>query len=344
MRRRYWLALAGSALALLGWAAPAGAGPGMGWGQWTSPNLTFGECATRAPRALKAEGFTTIERHGRVWFGLSAGPVSAVIICYGLAKGAIVTISAANDGDAGPSGATVGRLADSIFVDEKPIPAPGSQPLQQPGPSTIGDGWTSKPAVYRGQNGKRVSYSCPANGTPTRIWGTDVYTDDSTPCSAAVHAGVITIAKGGTVTIEIRPGESSYTGSTRNGITSEDYGPWSGSFVFVVLGKVKEPPPKPTGGSGWSSTAAAYRGQNGKRYTWGCPAGGAPAQLWGTDVYTDDSSVCTAAVHAGLITLVTGGTVTIEIRPGESSYTGSTRNGINSGGYGAWVGSFVLVT
>jgi hypothetical protein len=45
---------------------------------------------------------------------------------------------------------------------------------------------------------------------------------------------LITLAKGGYVTIEVQPGASSYTGSTQNGITSEDYGPWAGSFTFVT--------------------------------------------------------------------------------------------------------------
>jgi hypothetical protein len=71
--------------------------------------------------------------------------------------------------------------------------------------------------------------------------------------------------------------------------------------------------------------------------------GGAPGSVWGTDVYTDDSNVCTAAVHAGLITVQGGRTVTIEIRPGLTSYAASTRNGIASGSWGTWSGSYVFV-
>ena len=81
------------------------------------------------------------------------------------------------------------------------------------------------------------------------------------------------------------------------------------------------------GGSGWGANASHLRGQNGKRFAYTCPAGGGAGTVWGSGTYTDDSSVCTAAVHAGLITLAGGGTVTIEIRPGLPSYTGSTRNG-----------------
>ena len=64
------------------------------------------------------------------------------------------------------------------------------------------------------------------------IWGTDTYSDDSAICVAAVHAGRLT-PDGGAVTIEILPGLSCYTGSTRNGITSSDWATWSGSFSVV---------------------------------------------------------------------------------------------------------------
>jgi hypothetical protein len=96
-----------------------------------------------------------------------------------------------------------------------------------------GDDWSATATEYRGQNGAHYTYGCPANGTPGSPWGTDLYTDDSSVCSAAVHAGLITATQGGTVVIEIRPGADSYTGSTRNGVKTVDYGKWSGSYVFV---------------------------------------------------------------------------------------------------------------
>ena len=95
--------------------------------------------------------------------------------------------------------------------------------------------------------------------------------------------------------------------------------------------------------AGWNTTAVDKRGKNGQRFTYTCSPNGAPATVWGTNVYTDDSSICTAAVSAGLITFQAGGSVTIEIRQGQSSYTGSTRNGVTSKGYGSWNGSFVFV-
>ena len=71
------------------------------------------------------------------------------------------------------------------------------------------------------------------------VWGTDVYTDDSTVCFAAVHAGLIepiyedesfdrTV-----VVVEYLGPQPYFSASDRNGIQTADYGPWTGSFRFV---------------------------------------------------------------------------------------------------------------
>lgn len=93
----------------------------------------------------------------------------------------------------------------------------------------------------------------------------------------------------------------------------------------------------------WETTADQFRSRTGARITYQCPAGGQPGNIWGTDVYSDDSSVCTAGVHVGAITLARGGNVVIQIRPGESGYSGSTHNGVQSSSYGSWEGSFSVV-
>ena len=64
------------------------------------------------------------------------------------------------------------------------------------------------------------------------LWGEDIYTDDSEIGAAAVHAGVLTLA-GGTVTLEVLPGEESYPGTTSNGITSMEWDQWYRSYRFV---------------------------------------------------------------------------------------------------------------
>lgn len=84
-----------------------------------------------------------------------------------------------------------------------------------------------------GDIGKRIAYTCPAGGTANSVWGTDIYTHDSSICTAAVHSGLITVQNGGTVTIEIAGGQSSYSGTTRYGITTKGFGNWGVSFRFV---------------------------------------------------------------------------------------------------------------
>jgi hypothetical protein len=105
------------------------------------------------------------------------------------------------------------------------------------------------------------------------------------------------------------------------------------------------PAPKQTAATDarWTDTATRYRDRVDDVITVHCPPGGAPGVVWGTDVYTDDSSVCTAAVHAGRITLSGGGTVRIQIGPGKESFQGTIRNGVTSSDYGAWGGSFTFV-
>ncbi|NVJ22401.1 protease B [Myxococcus sp. AM011] len=179
---------------------------------------------------------------------------------------------------------------------------------------------------YRGQNGTQIRCSCPATSSGT-VWGTDLYTDDSNACAAAVHAGAIP-STGGTVVAVIQPGQSSYTGTTRNGITTLSYSAWDGSFSFQL----------PPAQSCSSVSFTSYRGQNGTQIRCNCPATSSGV-VWGTDLYTDDSNACAAAVHAGAIPS-TGGNVTVTIQPGQSSYTGTTRNGITTLSYSAWGGSF----
>jgi hypothetical protein len=93
----------------------------------------------------------------------------------------------------------------------------------------------------------------------------------------------------------------------------------------------------------WALSATEYRGQEGLLVAYECPADGTLGAAWGTDAYTDDSSVCTAAVHLGLIGEVDGGLVVIQISDGLDAYEGSTANGVTTGSYAAWAGTFTFV-
>ncbi len=63
--------------------------------------------------------------------------------------------------------------------------------------------------------------------------------------------------------------------------------------------------------------------------------------VWGTDVYTADSGMCRAAVHAGVID-GQGGVIRVRAAPGQSSYPASTRNGVASSRWTAYDRSFTF--
>ena len=92
----------------------------------------------------------------------------------------------------------------------------------------------------------------------------------------------------------------------------------------------------------WTTAAVGFKQDVGQIYKFQCPENGSPAAVWGSDIYTADSSICTAGVHAGVITLESGGVVTIEFRPGRSVYGSTLRNGITSNTYGEYPHSFVV--
>lgn len=112
--------------------------------------------------------------------------------------------------------------------------------------AAIGIDWRTSPLDLdlRGMNGERYTFHCPpGKPQPSRVVGSGPYTDASSICSAAVHAGALRAGEGGDVTIEIRPGERRYAGSERHYLRSndEDEG-WSGSFVVVVADATPDHP------------------------------------------------------------------------------------------------------
>jgi hypothetical protein len=197
----------------------------------------------------------------------------------------------------------------------------------------------------QGNNGTSWYVRCPAgcSGGAT-VWGTDVYTDDSSVCVSAVHAGRIDPSVGGIVLVTWVAGPPIHAGSLRNGVHSVDYGPWQRSFFVQSIdpaGRPTSPPPASLasgvvpiscGTQATSITGASLRVS--------CPSGCSGGSIWGTDVYTADSHVCRAAIHAGLIAEATGGELTVTLGGPMTAFTGSTRNGVTTAGYGAYEKTF----
>lgn len=87
-----------------------------------------------------------------------------------------------------------------------------------------------------------VTYVQLVGSTQGNIWGTDVYTDDSSLAAAAVHAGALRDGEPGIVMITIAAPQEAYTGSDRNGVVTRSYGGWGGSFRIERAPKGITPP------------------------------------------------------------------------------------------------------
>lgn len=207
--------------------------------------------------------------------------------------------------------------------------------------------WATSATAHRSKQGARLTVGCPSGGRAASIWGTGIYTDDSSICTAAVHAGLVTLATGGVVTLEIAAGRASYNGSTAHGVASGSWGQYNGSFIFIGAARPLPTPPTLRPGVArtiaWNKTARHLRSRVGQRFSFQCPRGGRLHTVWGSSIYTADSSICSAAVHAGYITLAAGGKVTLEIQSGQSAYQGSYRNGVKSASWRSFSGSFIFV-
>lgn len=91
--------------------------------------------------------------------------------------------------------------------------------------------------AYQNQFGKEMAYTVTGAqpGTQgTGIWGTDVYTLDSSLAAAAVHAGLLQPGQTGVLRVRIVPSPAQFVGSQRNGMGSSGYGNYpAGAYEFV---------------------------------------------------------------------------------------------------------------
>uniref|UniRef100_A0AAR2JGT1 LCCL domain-containing protein n=1 Tax=Pygocentrus nattereri TaxID=42514 RepID=A0AAR2JGT1_PYGNA len=176
-------------------------------------------------------------------------------------------------------------------------------------------------------------YNCPANCqySKAKVWGTLYYDVQSSICRAAIHNGAIDNS-GGLVDIVRKDSLPFFVRATKNGVESLskykpgniDFLPQSYTFfpMIIYFGKALKSFCKLT----LHFIFVLFRVY--------CPANckNEPsywAPVIGTNVYADNSSICRAAIHAGVIK-ATGGYVDVLALDKKKSYAGSLKNGIQS--------------
>jgi hypothetical protein len=87
---------------------------------------------------------------------------------------------------------------------------------------------------YRSKVGQSFDFTVKAS-LGGSVWGTDIYTDDSGLSAAVIHAGLLRDGQQGVIRVTMLAGQSSYQGSTRNGVTSSGYGSWYGSYRVAAV-------------------------------------------------------------------------------------------------------------
>lgn len=216
----------------------------------------------------------------------------------------------------------------------------GTPPLPTSG-GTFPGGWPAIPSnatcpddlgLLNGRPGVLLGCSCGRVDPDAAVWGSNIYTSDSNLCTAAAHAGVIGLS-GGPVWVTNRAGQDAYTGSTRFGIATRDYGSWGNSMVFLnaPVGVTSAPvlPRCPGTMQGTDTTITCI-----------CEASATQGgTVWGSGPYTHDSNLCRAAVHAGMIP-ASGGAITAYPFRFSGTYSGSWRNGVQTSDYGTWENAF----
>ncbi|MEX1097520.1 MAG: LCCL domain-containing protein [Planctomycetales bacterium] len=138
-----------------------------------------------------------------------------------------------------------GQLDEAVAVRDLVRSLSAPRPTNvQPDPGSL--------SSHRGQGGRPLYFRVTGslNGT---VWGSDVYTADSTLAVAAVHAGVLRNGQTGIVQVTVAAGRDTYAGSTRNGVTTHEYGAYPGSYrVARVPPDTEEvdPPDAPAAAAG----------------------------------------------------------------------------------------------
>lgn len=170
------------------------------------------------------------------------------------------------------------------------------------------------------------------------VWGDSVYTLDSDPGAAAVHAGVLRVGETRPIRVWVVPAPTAFTAALRNGVQSRPWGAYPAAFVMQAVEQERRPDrPQIV----FRSTSVIERLQPGESMT--IPLTGSDrGTVWGTDTYTGDSPLEVAAVHAGALRIGERAAVIITRVEPLGRYERSNRNGVQSNAWGGWPTAFTI--
>ena len=109
--------------------------------------------------------------------------------------------------------------------------------------------------------------------------------------------------------------------------------------TLAVRSQIKSLQENPSGAEPDPGNLSGLASQVGKTFHFAV-TGAKTGHVWGTDVYTSDSLLACAAVHAGKVRPGEQRVVRVTIVPPPARYKGSKRNGVTSHSYGAWGGAY----
>ena len=190
---------------------------------------------------------------------------------------------------------------------------------------------------YRDKVGSTYFFYVTGDDSGTCYGGEDnVYTDESPLAVAAFHAGLLKANETKLIKVKVMAGRDKYPSVTRNGISSEEYEACDGSYQLSA--------PAPGDVAVAPTNMSDYIGKYDILYIFKV-TGQTDEAIWGgkNNVYTTDSHIGTAAVHAGVLKAGQTGIVKIKIMPGQNAYPEITRYGITSHEFGEWDGSYQFV-
>lgn len=130
----------------------------------------------------------------------------------------------------------------------QPAPAPQPVPVQTPQPAPVPVPQATATLALCPSNAlsltDNIQCACPAGAATGSLWGTGIYTADSSICAAALHGGAIS-TNGGNINVFLSGRLEAFAGSSQNGVTSSEWGAYDRSFTVSPMQATAVPAPQP---------------------------------------------------------------------------------------------------